>query len=300
MLDRSIALAALTLLALPQAYAIDYHEARRADGTMIHYTLDAPAGEASGLLVISQGSGCARAALSPNLATVRAAFPDFAALIVEKVGVTPDVEIPDPFTDCPPQFLDNYTISQRVADYRIVLDALAADPNMDTANTILFGGSEGGLAMAMLAEHVPVTATILLSTATGETFGDMVLSTVPPEVQEQVRSGFQMARQNPQSSEPLGGSTYRFWADGLDLRPLDHMQKATTPFLLIQAGLDQSAPVAASRRTLSTFAEKGLCHLTYWEFPALDHGLADPAGTSHLPAIARMAAAWAQNPVPAC
>ncbi len=300
MLNRYNALAALTLLALPQAYAIDYREARRADGSAIYYTLDAPKGEASGLLVLSQGSGCARAALSPNLATVRAAFPDYAALIVEKVGITPDVEIPDPFTECPAQFLDNYTISQRVADYRTVLDALTADPRVDTTRTILFGGSEGGLAMAMLAEYVPVTATILLSTATGETFGDMVLSTVPPEAQEQVRSGFQMARQNPQSSDRLGGSTYRFWADGLDLRPLDHMQKATAPLLLIQGGLDQSAPVAASRATLSTFAEKGLCHLTYWELPALDHGLADPTGTSHLPAIAEMAAAWAQNPIPAC
>ncbi|MBB4051829.1 pimeloyl-ACP methyl ester carboxylesterase [Devosia subaequoris] len=300
MLNRFNALAALTLLALPQAHAIDYRQVSRADGTTVHYTLDTPAGDTSGLLVLSQGSGCARAATSPNLATVRAAFPDYAALIVEKIGITPDVEIADPFSDCPAQFYDNYTVSQRVSDYRTVLDALAADPAVNNANTILFGGSEGGLAMAMLAELVPVNATILLSTATGETFGDMVLSTVPPEARQQVQSGFEMARNNPQSSERLGGSTYRFWADGLDLRPLDHMQRATAPILLIQGGLDGSAPVAASRTTLAAFAEQGLCNLTYWEFPALDHGLTDPTGTSHLPAIARLAAAWTQAPIPAC
>lgn len=300
MLNRYNALAALTLLALPQAYAIDYSEIPRPDGTPIHYTLDQPEGPVTGLVVLSQGSGCARAAESVNLATVRAAFPTYAALIVEKVGIAPDVEITDPITGCPAQYLDNYTVSQRVADYQIVLAALTADPQVSTDKIVLFGGSEGGLAMALLAERLPVTAAILLSTATGETFGDMVLSTVPEEAQGPVRAGFDAARASPESTELHGGSTYRFWADSLDLRPLDHMRSNATPFLLIQGGRDTSAPEVASRPTLKTFAEEGLCHLTYWEFPALDHGLADPAGTSHLPAVVTMAAAWASNPIPAC
>lgn len=300
MLKHFIAPVALTLLALPQAQAIDYRIIGRADGSAIHYTLDMPAKDTAGLLVLSQGSGCARAAENANLAVVRAAFPDYAALIVEKVGVTPDIVIADPFSACPAGFRDHYTVTQRVSDYRAVLAELDADPALDTSNIVLFGGSEGGLAMALLAEQVPVRATILLSTATGETFEDMVLSTVPPEAQDQVRSGFQAARSNPDSSELHGGSTYRFWADSLDLRPLDHMRTTTAPFLLIQGGRDTSAPAAASQSTLATFAEEGLCNLTYWEFPALDHGLTDPEGTSHLPAIASMAANWATHPIPAC
>lgn len=300
MIARLNALAALTLLALPQALAIDYSVVPRPDGTPIHYTLDRPDGTATGLLVLSQGSGCARAAESANLATVRAAFPSSAALIVEKIGITPDITITNPDTDCPAAFYDAYTVSQRVADYQTVLNALAADPSLPTDNLVLFGGSEGGLAMALLAEKTPASAAILLSTSTGETFGDMVLSTVPEEAQIPVRAGFDAARANPESSELHGGSTYRFWADSLDLRPQDHMRSPATPFLLIQGGRDTSAPVAASRSTLESFAEEGLCHLTYWEFPALDHGLADPSGASHLPAIAAMAAAWATRPIPAC
>lgn len=48
------------------------------------------------------------------------------------------------------------------------------------------------------------------------------------------------------------------------------------------------------------FAAQGRCNLIYWEFPALDHGMTDPAGRSRLPAIARLAAAWAEQPLPAC
>lgn len=300
MLARLCASAALFMAALSPAVAIEYRELARPDGTPIYYTLDRPADAAEGLLVLSQGSGCARAADSTNLATVRAAFPNHAALIVEKVGITPDTTIPDPQSECPGDFLERYTVSQRVSDYQTVLAALADTPDLPTENIVLFGGSEGGLAMVLLAEKVPVRAAILLSTATGETFGDMVLSTIPPEAQAPVRAGFEAARANPDSSELLGGSTYRFWADSLDLRPQDHMRATTTPFLLIQGGRDTSAPTAASRRTLDRFADDALCNLTYWEFPALDHGLADPTGTSHLEAIATMASAWTRSPIPAC
>lgn len=300
MFKPAIALVALILLVLPPAFAIDYRTISRADGSPIHYTLDKPAKGATGLLVLSQGSGCARGADNTNLATVRAAFPDYVTLIVEKIGITPDVVIADPFTACPAAFRDRYTVSQRVSDYRAVLAELDADPAINTGNVVLFGGSEGALAMASLAEQVPVRAAILLSAATGETFEDLVLSTLPPEAQDQVRSGFAAARANPDSSELYGGSTYRFWADSLDRRPLDHMRATTTPFLLIQGGRDTSAPVAASRRTLAAFADEGLCNLTYWEFPALDHGLLDPSGANHLAVIAAMAANWAERPIPAC
>ncbi|WP_156385658.1 alpha/beta hydrolase [Devosia sp. Root685] len=287
-------LIALILLTGPANAAPEVQNLARPDGSLIHYTIDRAAKPAAGLLVLSQGSGCRPGTQSIGLATVRAAFPAYDALIVEKAGISPGMQIDE--RNCPTDFYDRYTVSQRIEDYKAVLAALGPQPG----RFILFGGSEGGLAMAILAAKLEPDAAILLSSATGTSFGDMVLSTVPPEGKASVTAGFEAARANPNSSELLGGHTYRFWADSLDHRSIDYMRQTDTPFLLIQGGLDTSAPLAAARTTVDAFASEGRCNLTYWEFPALDHGMLDPKGTPHLASVAIMAASWAENPIPAC
>jgi len=294
------ALLLLALLAPPAEAAPQSLSLVRADGSLIHYTLDRPAGPAPGLLVLGQGSGCNPGAANPALAEVRAAFPDHAALIVEKAGIAPDAAITDGYADCPQAFHDRYTVSQRVEDYLAVLEALRADEPADPRRLVLFGGSEGGLAMAMLASRIHPDATILLSSATGMGFGEMVRSTVPPEGHAAIDAGFAAARADPSGSTLFAGSTHRFWADILDHRSLDYMQATDSPFLLIQGGRDTSAPLAAARATADAYAETGGCNLTYWEFPSLDHGMRDPAGRAHLGTIAAQAAQWAARPVDVC
>jgi dipeptidyl aminopeptidase/acylaminoacyl peptidase len=75
------------------------------------------------------------------------------------------------------------------------------------------------------------------------------------------------------------------------------MLQSDSPFLVIQGGLDKSSPVAAARATADRFAAEERCDLTYWEFPAFDHGMLDPSGVSHMAEIAAAAAAWAADPV---
>jgi pimeloyl-ACP methyl ester carboxylesterase len=294
---RSLLLAALSCLpayAAPEALSL-----ARADGSLIHYTLDRPAGPSAGLLLLSQGSGCNPGATSASLAAIRSAFAGYTALIVEKIGISPDSNIVDGNTDCPVAFVDNYTFSQRLDDYRAVLDHLRDDGTL-SGPLVLFGGSEGGLAVAALAAELHPAATILLSSATGVSFGEMVRSTVPPEGHPTIDAGFAAARAEPDSTAMFAGHTYRFWADILDRRTLDYMRRTTSPFLLIQGGRDTLNPVAAARSTADSFAEEGRCHLTYWEFPTLDHSMQRPDGASRLEAIGVLAARWVESPAPAC
>lgn len=288
----------LILFASPLA-AAEHRQLARPDGSLIDYYLDRPAGPANGLLLLAQGSGCLPVGKSESLAAARAAFPDHIALSVEKVGVTPASEIVDGFTDCPSAFHDRYTISLRVSDYLAVAAEVRADPAIPD-RLVLFGGSEGGLAVAMLAAELAPDATIILSSATGTDFGTMVLSTVPPEGRPTLEAAFAAARANPDSGEMFAGSSYRFWADMLDRRTLDYMTAASGPFLLIQGGRDTSSPLEAARATADAYRDAGLCNLTYFEFPALDHGMTDPSGTSHLALVAALAAGWAERPMPAC
>lgn len=272
------------------------HQLPRPDGTMIHYTLDMPPGESSGLLVLAQGSGCQPAAASANLAAVRAAFPTYTALIVEKYGIAPDSPVEHGYTDCPAEFLDTYTLAQRIDDYQVVLAEIGlVTPHQ---NVVLFGGSEGGLAMEVLATRIHPAAAILLSGSVGGTFGEMVLSTVPPEGQASVSAGFAAARANPDSTM-LSGHTHRFWAGILDHRSSDYLEATDTPFLLIYGGRDAAA-VQTARSLADRFAADGRCNLIYLEFPGLDHSMVDPKGRSHMPEVARLAASWAERPAPRC
>lgn len=289
----------LALLPAPAQAAQAHLELPRADGTSIHYSLDVPAtATPAGMVVLLSGSGCLPGAVNHNIALARAAFPHHTALIVEKAGVTPDAPVSDGSTDCPAPFHAGHTVSQRVDDIVAVLDHLRG--STPAAPLVLFGGSEGGLAVAVLTTRVPADAAILLSTGTGISFEDLVLSTVPPEGQAQVSAGFAAARADPEGLDLLAGFSHRFWADILQHGALDAMLATDTPFLLIQGGLDTASPLAAARLTADRFAAEGRCNLTYWELPALDHGMRDPAGMAHMADILAMAAHWTAAPKPAC
>ncbi|MBJ3784609.1 alpha/beta hydrolase [Devosia sediminis] len=272
----------------------------RGDGSPIHYHFDRPDGPVEGLILIAQGSGCAAAADNASLAAVRDAFAGYAAVTVEKSGVTPEAGIVDGFADCPAAFHETYTLTQRVEDYRTVLAHVRQDEELAGPKLVLFGGSEGGLAVAQLAATEEPYATIILSSATGMTLEEIILMTLPPEGQVAVSAGFDAARADPEGSAIFAGSSHRFWADILDQRALDAMLISTAPFLLIQGGLDTSSPPAASRPTLDAYAKAGACGLTYWEFPGLDHGMLTPAGKSRLDDVLSLAAQWVEQPMTSC
>jgi pimeloyl-ACP methyl ester carboxylesterase len=279
------------LAATPALAQFERRQLPRPDGTLIGYSVDVPPGLSDGLLFLAQGSGCLPTESNAHLATVRRAFPQHIVIQVEKYGVAPEASITDGFTDCPPEFHAGYTVSGRVSDYETVL----AEVRVVGQPLILFGGSEGGLAVAMLAARVDADAAVLLSCASGIGFADMVLSTIPPEGQEQVRAGLVAASLDPEGTALFAGSSHRFWADIMRHVPVDYMLASDTPFLVIQGGLDKSSPVAAARAAADRFAAAGKASLTYWEFPALDHGMVDPVGQSHLADIAAAAAKWAAN-----
>lgn len=283
---------AALLAATPSLARTELRQMQRLDGSTIHYSVDFPEGEPMGTIVLAQGSGCLPTAAGTNLPKVREAFPNHVAVMVEKYGILPDARIVHGIVDCPEAFRSGYTVSQRLADYEAVVAELGAPRPL-----VLFGGSEGGLSVAMLSARINPDATIILSSALGMPFAEMVLETVPPEGREHVRSGLAAAAEDPKGSTLFAGSSHLFWADIMNQVGVEHMLEAGGPFLVIQGSLDQSAPVAAARATVDRFAAQGRCDLTYWEFPGLDHGMLDPQGVSHLEKIVAAAAAWATDPV---
>jgi dienelactone hydrolase len=298
----ALSLAALILVAIlisasPAPAAPVWYQSSRPDGSRIDWALDLPADtNRHGLIVIAQGSGCLPVAQSENIALVRQVFAGFAALTVEKYGIEIDAEIADPFAACPAPYHAHNTATQRVADYRQIVEELADAPWWD-GKLVLFGGSMGGSVMADLAPQVDPDAAIYLSTGGGVTFGEMVLLTVPEEARPVLEAQFVEMRAHPDSTQLWAGYSYRFWVDALDRREVDDMLKTNAPLLLIQGTRDTSSPVSIARIVADRFAEAGRTNLTYWEYPGYDHTMEDSQERSHMRQVLEDAARWLESAV---
>jgi len=285
---------AFSLLAQPTVAtaAPEHGEGQRIDGSTVSWTLDIPdSGEQVGLIVIAQGSGCAAAMQSRSMQEARAAFGNLATLTVEKYGVEIGDNPADDHMDCSQTFREHHTVSQRVEDYRQIIDSLRDAPWWN-GDLVLFGGSEGGIVVAMLAPEIQADAAILISTGGGVPFGQMVRQSIPQEGWPTVDAAFERARQNPNSTELWAGQSLRFWADAIDRRAADYMLRTDTSFLLIQGGRDASGAVDVARTVSDLFTEAGRCNLTYWEFPAFDHGMTDTNGAAQMSYVLMQSNDW--------
>jgi pimeloyl-ACP methyl ester carboxylesterase len=264
--------------------------ARRDDGSVIHWSLDRQqARSKQGILVVAQGSGCLPTAINPNLARAKRLLPAFAVVMVEKYGVRPGAAPKDQFGGCSRAFYRHHTVSQRAADYERVLGAAEASPWWD-GRLVLFGGSEDGAAVAMLAPKTKPTAVVIFSTAPGRSFRKTFKLAPPPDVAAQVDSELAKIDADPLSTKLWGGNSYRWWADILDHDLTADVLAVRAPILLVQG--ERDAPVEVARQVRDDFERAGHCNLTYWEFPGYDHFMKDAAGRSHIDDVLQRISGW--------
>ena len=265
---------------------------KRDDGSSIYWTIDRQGGGAKqGVLLVAQGSGCLAAAENPNIAKAKRLLPDFAVVTVEKYGVEPHAKPKDPFEGCSAAFYAHHTVSQRVIDYQHVLDHLKHEQWWD-GKLVMFGGSEGGAAVAILAPRVNATSVVIFSSAPGHSFAQLFKMTVPPEVAQHADEEFKKIKAAPTSAKVWGGNSYRWWTDILKQDMTADLLRTTSPVLLVQGERDNHAPVAIARQIRDEFQNAGRSNLTYWEFPGYDHAMQDEQGTSHLDEVMAQISKW--------
>ncbi len=292
---------ALAVLLVASAWTAGHSAAReiadmtaRADGSRIHWTLsNAAQDRPNRVVLIAQGSGCSPARSSPSVAMLAEILSDYAVLTVEKAGVAPADVLTERIEGCSDTYLESHTVSQRVADVAAVLEDLKERRLFD-GDLVLFGGSEGGAVVSVLAhEAVETDAVVVLSTGTGLTMAEFLPLVAPPPAMEQMRAAFDGIRSDPDAAGVLGGVSYNWWRDVLDRRFSDDLLKADIPVLLIHGGRDKSAPVEAARATRDAFVAAGQeRRLTYWEFETWDHAMVDPQGRSHMGEVLTQVRRW--------
>ena len=178
-----------------------------------------------------------------------------------------------------------------MSDYRAVVDAVKAEPWWN-GKLVLFGGSEGGAVVQILAAVVNADAAVIFSSATGVPFRDAFVQVVPPEMAADAPAQLAKARANRLSAETWGGNSYRWWADIAD-RPLwEDALKAKGALLVVQGVRDRSNPVSSARAFRDRFEARRRTNLTYWEYPDYDHQMVDGAGSSHLSEVLARISHW--------
>ena len=297
---RAAFVAAMTALSFPsptaagQAAATD-HISPRPDESSIYWNLDRQAGGSrQGILLIAQGSGCLAATENPNITKAKRLLPDFAVVTVEKYGVAAHDAPKDPYEGCSASFYAHHTVSQRVADCECVLAELEHQPWWN-GQLVLFGGSEGGAVVSLLAAKVKPTAVVVFSTAPGRSFAEIFKRTVPAEVAQHFEEELAKMRDNPNSTNVWGGNSYRWWSDILHQDMTGALLMTRSPILLVQGDRDTNAPVAVARGVKDEFERAGLSNLTYWELTGFDHAMQDPAGASHLDEVMTRISAWLRD-----
>jgi alpha-beta hydrolase superfamily lysophospholipase len=277
---------------------------KRPDGSAIDWYLDRQAAlPRQGILVLAQGGGCASVTLNHNIEAAKHLLPAFAVVTVDKYGVSPG-DNPKPTDECSKVFYRRHTISQRVADYRQVIARAERLPWWN-GQLVLFGGSEGGATVEILASQVNPNAAVIYSGATGIPFHEAFIQNIPPQMAAEAPAELARIRRAPLSDQVWGGNSYRWWADVID-RPLwEDALKAKAPLLVVQGRRDRSNPVSSAEALRDIFAAAGRCNLTYWEYADYDHAMVDPAGASHQAEVFARISGWLDDrlggaPLPGC
>lgn len=266
----------------------------RSQGDTIDWFLDRRgASEPQGVLIVLQGSGCASATTNRNLDAAKGLLPEFAVVMVEKYGVSP-ADRPQSVDDCKPAFFAHHTVSQRVSDTEAVIERLRTMPWWN-GKLVLFGGSEGGAVVQILAGRVHPDAAVIFSAGTGIPFRDAFVQVIPPDLAAEAPAQLARARSNRLSPEIWAGNSYRWWADIID-RPLwEDALKARSPILVVQGARDRSNPAGSARALRDAFEKAGQCNLTYREYGDYDHAMVDSSGASHLQEVLSSTSTWIRD-----
>lgn len=286
--------AALSVLVCGSAAAEPIAQASiRSDGTTITWYLDRQVGaRQQPILIIGQGSGCDSVKSSANVKAAKNILPTAAVVTVEKYGVLEDDAAKEFPEDCRPEFSAHHTISQWVADYRQVIAGLRNMPWWN-GQLVLFGGSEGGAAMQILAAQVHPNAAVIFSSATGMPFREAFVRVLPPAEAAAVPAHIAEIRKEPTSTKTWLQNTYLWWSDIMDRRLSDDAIRATTTqFLVVQGRWDQSNPVISARRFAANFRTAGKTNITYFEYPDYDHSMNDRMGQPHLSEVLDSISKW--------
>lgn len=279
------------LLAAQPASAADFisseHHVETVDGRTLTYCLDRPAGESDiPVIVVIDGSGCVgarRPGFEQLMAPSENPGKSFARLVVGKTGVPPEKRYSE---DCSDEFLQAYSIDERVFDHMRVLQDFRQKSDWWNGQTLVFGWSDGGDIAAQLFAYSPQISRLAFGGVGGgftmrEHFEDFW---VCPRDQDKDRTQclrnleqkFAEVLRNPSWGKTWSGqdNSYKAWESRLSTRLTPILRSETRPVLMVHGAEEiDGAPVASARKLHEDLRSQQTQGFTYWEVAGMEHSL---------------------------
>lgn len=278
----------------------------RADGSDIVYYVQAAAEQpAQQLLVVMQGSDCNSVIYNPRIQEMFVPMlPGADVLTVEKYGI--DASLPwdqnAERTDCPADTIQYDSLTQRVSDYKAVLNVLKM--HQDYKNVVVVGGSEGAVIAVLLAAESDLVDASIAFNGGGRWFKDDVIHSIrvaplaEPEKAEAlagIQEFIEYISGTPDPGLVASNHGVAWWQSMLKHDQLAALTNVKTPLLLLQSGLDDSVdPVAVEQMV----RQAALKQVRYRYYPELDHVMQDAQGKSQLKDVVAEMQDWLAEVLP--
>lgn len=272
----------------------------RDDQSEITFYLKKQPKSAENLLLLIQGSDCNSVYHNHTINNAfSASLKDKDILTIEKYGIDKSLKwrVDNEREDCPQDYIDQDSPSQRVKDIKHVLEHVMAAKQYKTL--IVLGGCEGALVANILsAQFKKVTHTIAINGG-GRWFLDDVLYNIEQtteggsyETQKQGFIGFtQHLLNSPKFDLTMSGHGYRWWREMLEIDQTEAIRQIDNPILIIQTEDDQNvSPKLALQQAQILMATKD--NILYKAYPNLDHGFKRASGVSEAHRVVADIQAW--------
>ncbi|WP_028581883.1 alpha/beta hydrolase family protein [Desulfogranum japonicum] len=289
------------------AQGVSTHTISRTDGSNITYYLlhQLHTSPSDTLLLILQGSDCNSVLQIKSIFTdYKNAWPEADVLLIEKYGIDKGVSFSsDPERrDCPAQYIQNDSPTQRVADIQTVLDVVRKDGKY--LNLIVLGGSEGAVIANLATTRIDdIDATISFNGG-GRRFIDDVLHSIKSESEnideiERNISGFLGFSNDIINSKPsdleVSGHGYNWWYQMLSIDQLEILKKVNTPLLVIQGERDLSVSPQKVDEMMLALVKAGKDNIEYRTYKDLDHGFMNINGESNRKLVVNDIHVWLKS-----
>lgn len=276
---------------------------RRADGSeqRAFVTTDAPDGEQrKPLMIYVDGSGAQSQfqivdehKLSVGLfgLLARAAGGKFIVAACDKRGVEfgKAAGRPGSGEGASEEYLRHATYDDRVSEVRLLIDALAAQPNVDASRVVLVGHSEGADVAAGVAAADPRVTHVAFLAGGGpsQMFDLLVLrrdgmlksGASPAETEQAIseleREYREIFKDRASTTRFFMGHAYRRWASFFAHLPVENLLASKARLFLAHGTRDESVPIEAFDLLVIELIRAGREDVVVRRCPNCDHGFQD-------------------------
>lgn len=225
---------------------------------------------------------------------------DFHVVALEKRGVKfLDGVRPGSAEGASEEYQRHATLEDRVADVKLVIDALLKQTPVDPARVVVIGHSEGSdVAAAASAAEPRVTHAACLAGAGITQFFDLVIlqrramlkEGLPEQVIanqiEQLHAEFSKILAAPDAIDQFFmGHAYKRWASFAKTPPVESLRKSRCKVFLAHGSADESVPVESFEALVAELVRSGRKDMTVRRYPGRDHGFMEKGADRSKPAM---------------